>query len=175
MPPQQSPESESRGEVPSWEELRKRAVDILRSGPARGWESTDWEDMAQEAVLKTIIALAQGQVDMQRFDPWFYTVVRNVARDWHRLHSRDIPLPESHEPEDARIDAEINQLLAGHDVEGLLALLEPRERLVLTLSYWHDLTSSEIAEILGEGVSASLVRTWHARALKKLRTHLRRT
>jgi RNA polymerase sigma factor (sigma-70 family) len=131
--------------------------------------------MAQEAVLKTIIALAQGQVDMQRFDPWFYTVVRNVARDWHRLHSRDIPLPESHEPEDARIDAEINQLLAGHDVEELLALLEPRERLVLTLSYWHDLTSSEIAEILGEGVSASLVRTWHARALKKLRTHLRRT
>src|SRR5262245_5081839 len=149
MPPQQH-------EVPSWEELRKRAVDILRSGPARGWEPADWEDMAQEAVLKTIGAMAKGQVDMQRpFDSWFYTVVRNVARDWHSLHSRDVPLPEAHEPEDTQVDTEINQLLAGHDVEGLLALLEPRERLVLTLNYWHDLTSSEIAEILGEGVSAS--------------------
>jgi RNA polymerase sigma factor (sigma-70 family) len=75
-------------------------------------------------------------------------------------------LPETHEPEDERVDAELEQLLAGHDVEVLLASLQPHERLVLQLSYWHDLTSREIAEILGEGVSASLVRTWHARALK---------
>jgi DNA-directed RNA polymerase specialized sigma24 family protein len=87
--------------------------------------------MAQEAVLKTIIALANDQVDMQRFDPWFYTVVRNVARDWHRLHGRDVPLPEAHEPEDARVDTEIKQLLDGQEVEVLLASLEPQERLVL--------------------------------------------
>ena len=174
MPPQQSPAPESRGEVPSWEELRKRAVDILRR-VAWGWEPTDWEDMAQVAILKTIIALANPhQVDMQRFDPWFYTVVRNVARDWPHHHGRTVPLQEAHEPEDARVKAELERLLAGRDVEELLALLEPRERLVLTLSYWHDLTSREIAEILGEK-SADTVRSWISRALQKLRVSLRRT
>src|SRR5262245_30119045 len=130
MPPQYDSGAESKEELPSWEALRKRAIDILRSGPARGWEPTDWEDMAQEAVLKTIVALAQGQVDMQRFDPWFYTVVRHVAIDWHHRYSREVPLPEAHEPEDARVKAELERLLAGCDVKELLALLEARERLV---------------------------------------------
>jgi RNA polymerase sigma factor (sigma-70 family) len=130
--------------------------------------------MAQEAVLKTIVALAKDQVDMQRFDPWFYTVVRNVAIDWHHLHGRDIPLPEAYEPEDARVNAELEQLLDGQEVEVLLASLEPHERLVLKLKYWHELTSREIAEILGER-SADTVRAWISRALQKLRVSLRRT
>jgi RNA polymerase sigma-70 factor (ECF subfamily) len=130
--------------------------------------------MAQEAVLKTIIAMANAQVDMQRFDPWFYTVVRREAIDWHRRYGRDVPLPETHEPEDARVDAEIKQLLDGREVEVLLASLEPQERLVLELKYWHDLTSREIAEILGER-SADTVRSWISRALQKLRVALRRT
>jgi RNA polymerase sigma factor (sigma-70 family) len=111
---------------------------------------------------------------MQRFDPWFYTVVRNVARDWPRPHGREVPLPEVHEPEDKRVNAELEQLLTGHDVEVLLASLQSHERLVLQLSYWHDLTSREIAEILGE-ISANTVRAWISRALQKLRASLRRT
>jgi RNA polymerase sigma factor (sigma-70 family) len=173
MPPQYDSGAESKEEIPSWEALRQRAVDILRLGPARGWEPTDWEDMAQEAVLKTIVALAQGQVDMQRFDPWFYTVVRHVAIDWHHRSRREVPLPEAHEPEDARVKAELERLLAGHDVKELLAVLEARERLVLTLSYAYDLTSREIAELLGER-SANTVRAWISRALHKLRVSLKR-
>jgi RNA polymerase sigma-70 factor (ECF subfamily) len=176
MPPQQYPAPDYNREVPSWEELRQRAIDILRSGPARGWQPTDWEDMAQEAVLKTIVALANpDQVDRQRFDPWFYTVVVHVARDWYRRYGRDVPLPEAHEPEDTRVNAELEQLLAGHDVEVLLTSLQPQERLVLKLIYWHDLTSREIAAVFGETVPAATVRAWSSRALQKLRVSLRRT
>ena len=130
--------------------------------------------MAQEAVLKTVSALEQGQVDMQRFDPWFYTVVQREAINWYHRHSREVPLPEAYEPENVRVDAEINQLLDGQEVEVLLALLEPHERLVLKLKYWHDLTSREIAEILGER-SADTVRAWISRVQQKLRVSLRRT
>jgi RNA polymerase sigma factor (sigma-70 family) len=143
---------------------------------ARGVETVDREDMAQEAVLNTIVAIANNQVDMQRFDPWFYTVVRNVARDWHRRYGRDIQLQEAHEPEDARVNAELERLLAGRDLQALLEgtpSLQPHERTVLALTYGYDLSSREIADILGAR-SASVVRTWHARALDKLRTHLRR-
>lgn len=167
MPPQQCPAPESKGEVPSWEELRKRAVDILRSGRGRGWEPSDREDMAQEAVLKTIIALEHGQVDMQRFDPWFYTVVQREAINWYHRHSRGVPLPEAYEPEDERVDDEIKQRLAEQDVEKLLALLPPDERLVqtvygfATVRYTYDDLGREIRwtffDVYGEPVHTRVV------------------
>jgi RNA polymerase sigma factor (sigma-70 family) len=181
MPRQRCPEQEVSGGSLSWEELRKRAVDILRSGRGRGWPPSDREDVAQEAVAKTIVAIRKGQVDMQRFDGWFYTVVDNAAKDfWEKWSGRDgarvpVPLEEAVEPEDPRTDAEVAQLLAQIDVQKLLECpsLEAHERAVLEGTYWYDLSSDEIAAILGKGTSASLVRTWHRRALIKLRAHLR--
>ena len=84
-------------------------------------------------------------------------------------------MPETYEPEDTRVDVEMNQLLDGQEVEALLASLQPHERLVLKLKYWYDLTSGAIAAMLGEQVSAATVRTWQLRALQKLRVSLRRT
>jgi DNA-directed RNA polymerase specialized sigma24 family protein len=103
MPPEQYP-------APDWEELRKRAVGILRR-VAWGWDPTDWEDMAQEAVLNTIVAMANNQVDMQQFNQWFYKVVVNVSKNWARRHRREAPLLEGHEPEDEVVDAEIKNAL----------------------------------------------------------------
>ena len=48
-------------------------------------------------------------------------------------------------------------------------MLPPRERTVVELTYWYDLTSNEVADVLGGGVSASAVRTWHRNALRTLR------
>jgi len=70
--------------IPSWEEVYQRAYRLLQFEFARGWQPADWEDMAQEAVLKVITALAKEAVDVSRFDVWFVTVVKNVARDRYR-------------------------------------------------------------------------------------------
>jgi len=139
---------------------------------------TYWEDMAQEAVLKTIVALAQGKVDMPRldFDAWFHTVVQRVAINWWRLNRAYVPLEEADEPEDTQSNYEPAQILAGQDLQALLDKtpeLESYERTILILTYAYGCLSREIAEILGER-SAATVRARHARALKKLRTHLRR-
>jgi RNA polymerase sigma factor (sigma-70 family) len=181
MPRQPCPEQEVSGGSLSWEELQRRAVNILRSGRGRGWPPSDREDVAQDAVEKTIMAIRKDQVDMQRFDAWFYIVVDNTAKDfWAKWSGRDggrvpIPLEEIVEPEDPRTNAELAQLLAQLDVQTLLECpsLEAHERAVLEGTYWYELSSGEIAAILGKGTSASLVRTWHSRALKKLRVHLR--
>jgi RNA polymerase sigma factor (sigma-70 family) len=131
--------------------------------------------VAQEAVLKAIQAIRRGQVDMQRFNGWFYTVVDHTAIDfWEKWSKPVVPLEEADELEDARTNAEVEQIRAQIDVQKLLECpsLEAHERAVLEGTYWYDLSSGEIAAILGKGTSTS-VRTWHRRALIKLRAHLR--
>jgi hypothetical protein len=69
----------------SWKAVWERAYAQLQRGPARGWQSADWEDMAQDAVCKAIIALQDGTVDEGQFDQWFAVLVRNLARDYWRI------------------------------------------------------------------------------------------
>src|SRR5262249_27007308 len=113
MPTQPRPEQTSGGEIPSFEVLRKRAVDLLRSKYARGWTPEDWEDMAQDVLLKVIRAREQGQVPLQRFEAWFATVVHNVAINyWRARHGSHgertyVSVEETNEPEDAQQEATI--------------------------------------------------------------------
>jgi RNA polymerase sigma factor (sigma-70 family) len=161
--------------IPSWEEVYQRAYRLLQFEFARGWQPADWEDMAQEAVIKVITALAKEAVDVSRFDVWFVTVIKNVARDRYRTEvGRDgkreyLPWQDDHESEDARWEEGLTSVLANCDVQALLVMLPPRERTVVELTYWYDLTSNEVADVLGGGVSASAVRTWHRNALRTLR------
>jgi RNA polymerase sigma factor (sigma-70 family) len=181
MPRQHCPEQEVNGESLSWAELQKRAVDILRSGRGRGWPPSDREDVAVEAVIRTMGAIRKGQVDMQRFDGWFYTVVDHTAIDfwekwsgpgWERV---PVPIEDAVEPDDPRTNAEFAQVIAQIDVQKLLECpsLTEDERAVIEATYWYDLSSGEIAAILTKGMSDSSVRTLHRRALIKLRAHLR--
>jgi RNA polymerase sigma factor (sigma-70 family) len=162
----------------SWEALWERAYRLLQSGPARGWQPADWEDMAQDAVCKAIVALQAGQVDESRFDRWFTAVVIHLARDeWRLRHGRasarehrsweEIP-----DLEDTRQAAEFEQILAQRDVQMLLEhtpALRPHERAALTLWYWYGCSDDEIADVLG--ARASTVRGW----LRDARVKLRRT
>lgn len=184
----QSRHSEGPGEpapsgIPSWEEVRQRAYRLLQSRFTRGWQPADWEDMAQEAVLKVITALAKEAVDVSRFDAWFYTVVQNVALDRHRREAgrdgtrvyrsweaeRDNRLDAQDAQDEQRWRAQAQERDNRLDAQGLFVTLCGLDRIVVELTYWYDLTSDEIADVLGEGVSASTVRTWHSNALRKLR------
>lgn len=159
--------------IPSWEEMKQQAYRLLQSRFARDGQAADWEDMAQTAVCKVITALVKEAVDVARFDAWFYTVVRNVARDWHRgVVGRDgtrvfESWQDDHESAEARGAEERDNR---PDIPGLLerTALLPHERHVVELTYWHDLTSAEIAHALGAR-SASTVRYWLSNALRKLR------
>ena len=138
--------------------------------------------MAQDAVLKAITAIAKGRVEPSRFEAWFKTVVDNIARDrWRDRFGRGggrefLPEDKIEALEDERTEAQLNHVLAKLDVQALLedpTLLQEHERMVLELKYGlkygHELSSHEIAEVLG--VAGSTVRTWLRNALRKLREH----
>jgi RNA polymerase sigma factor (sigma-70 family) len=176
--------------LPDWDALWRKAYSRLQSGPAHGWQPADWEDMAQEVLLRVIKALTvgtveedvvkalkAGDVDEDRCAAWFFTVVKHVAIDyWRTQYGRDgahtYEAWESDQAgEDVRQAMEVTRVLAGLDVEGLLARtpLLPHERAVVEMTYWYDLTSAEVAHVLGG--SAATVRTWHSTALRKLRAN----
>ncbi len=84
---------------------------------------------------------------------------RRVAE--HPAADGDFPAAAGVVADPAGLIGERSALLAA------LAQLPPRQRAVLVLRYWEDLTDSQAAAILG--CSASTVRSQAARALAKLR------
>lgn len=173
-------EEEPERGIPSWQEMWRRAYDALRLYYARGWQQSDWEDMAQEVVLKVIKASADGRVEERRFDALLQDVAKKVAIDRWRARSgrkgtRNVsPLEAVEDLEDQRAKAQLDSIIASVDVQTLLegsAFLSPNEREVLRLTYWYDLSSRQIAEVLDK--SDATVRMWHSKALKKLQNHCR--
>lgn len=175
MPTQPSLEQTSGGEIPSFEVLRKRAVDLLRYRYARGWPPEDWEDMAQNVVHKVIVAQQNGRLPLQRFAAWFATVVRNVATDyWKARHGRHgkrtyVPVEGTTEPEDARQETLLAQFLDKHDMEAILdhtPELQYHERATLRLVCYYGFSHPELADVFG--VPQGTVRSWVSRALNKV-------
>jgi RNA polymerase sigma factor (sigma-70 family) len=154
--------------IPSWEEMKQRAYRLLQSRFARDGQPADWEDMAQTVGCKVITALAKEEVDVARFDAWFYTVLRNAARDRHRSEAGRDGTRVFESWEDHWESWETLKHQAPLDVLALLTMLLPRERSVVILTYWYGFSSAEIARKLGAG-SASTVRTWLKNALHTLR------
>lgn len=162
---------------PSWDAMRQQAYRWLQLQFARGGQAADWNDLAQDAVLKVIVALQTGKVDAAKFNwSWFRSVVEHVARDWWRRdHPRDrkrefVEWQEDHTDADERPADELRQVDARQDVQGFLARtpsLSPEQRVVLNLTYWYNQSLRQIADVLG--VSHNQIYQWLQDALKQLR------
>ena len=139
-----------------------RQAALLRTAYLLTGHAQDAEDLVQTTLVK-IVPQWRRIAD----DPEAYVrrvlVNENVSR-WRRRrwreHATDV-LPEglSHDPDRA-------ELLA---VREALRTLAPRQRAVLVLRYYEELTEAETADVLG--VSVGTVKSQTSRALATLRTH----
>jgi RNA polymerase sigma-70 factor, ECF subfamily len=125
-------------------------------------------DLVQQVLLATVEALRQARVESpERIDAFVLGAARNIARDMRRSGVRQkrvaekasATLPEGWEPEWPRV----NRLR----LEGCLRRLEPRELVVVTMTFAEDLTAEEISEALS--LTAGNVRVIRHRALARLR------
>lgn len=165
---------------PDWGQTWQRAHDLLKSRFARGWQPSDWKDMAQDVVVKAIIAYSKGQLDVLKLPGWLPVVAKRVANDYYRSargrhgSRRNESLGDA--GDDLRTEGDIDQILASIDVQMLMKTTEllPVERVALVLTYWHNLTSEEIAEVLGGETNASTVRGWLRIGRNKLRARAAR-
>jgi RNA polymerase sigma-70 factor (sigma-E family) len=97
-------------------------------------------------------------------------IVNEHLRWWRRRSSREVPVdePEVDGP-DSRPEADIAGRHASREAAwALLGRLPRRQRAVLALRYYEDMSDDAIAEVLG--CSAGTVRSQASRALAALRT-----
>lgn len=135
---------------------------------ARQFDSSDAEELVQEAFVR-LLRLSAEPVAIR---PWLLQTVRRLAidrqRSWFRRRRREraadrVPWFES--SADDAIDA-------AHAMD-LLQGLPARQREVLVLRIWNDLTLAQIADLVG--TSPPTVHADLTTALATLRTRMERT
>lgn len=120
------------------------------------------EDLLQTALTRTFAAWGRVQ------DPEAYTrrVLARLAVDrWRRQGWREVPVAAL--PEHAVVGDVEGGAARRDEVQRALGLLTPRERAVIVLRYWDDLSEVDIAVALG--IAPGTVKSTAARALNRLR------
>lgn len=138
-----------------------RSPALLRTAYLLTGHHADAEDLLQRALLKAVPAWSRI-----RGEPEAYVrrilVRENISR-WRGRRWREISvdrLPDASMPD---VTTEDRLVLAQ-----ALARLAPRQRAVIVLRYFEDLTEAETARILGVGVGT--VKSQHRDAIARLRT-----
>jgi RNA polymerase sigma-70 factor (sigma-E family) len=147
--------------------VQARAGALLRYGYVLSGNPHDAADLAQEALAR--LGMAWPRV-RHRGDPEAYvrtTMARLHISRWRRLR-REVLVGEP--PDRAQHDGGLVRADGDSGMWRALAALPTKQRAVLVLRYYEQLTDEEIATTLG--ISRVTVRTQAHRALAKLRSAL---
>lgn len=124
------------------------------------------EDLVQETLLR-VVAKWRRIAAAGDPDPYVRKVLYHLHVSWWRQHRQRI-VPHADVPDRASPDpsAELARNLA---LRAALAKLPPRQRAVVVLRYFEDLTEAQTAEVLGCRVGT--VKSHTRDALARLRAH----
>jgi len=144
-----------------------RSASLLRTAYLLVGDWSHAEDMLQASLTKTYLAWRRlGQIEA--VDAYARRVLVNTATSWwrRRWHGEKptAVLPERSQPDQAEERAEREAMWRQ------VRTLPARQRAVLVLRYYEDLTEVETARVLG--VSVGTVKSQCARALSTLRERL---
>jgi RNA polymerase sigma-70 factor (ECF subfamily) len=121
-------------------------------------ESTE---LAEELAADVFRVVWQKWGDAPRTDiAWMFTVARNLIGNAYRSRDRLLAL-QTKLRASAELSGSGSEDLVVHDA---LAALRDTERDILQLAYWDELSTAEIAGVLGCSESAAKVRLHRARA-----------
>jgi RNA polymerase sigma-70 factor (sigma-E family) len=133
---------------------------LLRTAYLLTGDHHDAEDLVQQSLVKAVGAWGRVQGDPE---PYVRTILvrQNIsrwrARRWREL-STDSP------PETTAVEEGTEDRIALHRALGSLA---PRQRAVIVLRYYEDLTEAQTADALG--ISVGTVKSQSRDALRRLR------
>ncbi len=134
-------------------------------------DSVEAEDAVQEALTRSWQAWATLR-DQDRFEPWFDRILVNICRDRLRKR-RGVRTEELNEDLAVYIEDPFKASLARAEVDSLLQVLSPDQRIVVGLRFWKDLSLQQIADMLG--VPLGTVQSRLHYALRAMREEAERT
>ncbi|SDH79047.1 SigE family RNA polymerase sigma factor [Nonomuraea jiangxiensis] len=144
-----------------------RATSLLRMAYLACGDETEAEDLLQTALERTY--RNWDRVHRDSPEPYVRRVIINAAisRARRRAILSIIPMHSPPERSARATDVDLRHVL----MEALRAL-PPRQRAVIVLRYWEDLSETQTAEVLG--CSIGTVKSQASKAMAKLRSGLGR-
>lgn len=125
------------------------------------------EDVVQEACLVAWRRLDRVG-DAQKLRPWFLSIVANECRNARR--QRWVARVSLGLPAVASVGSDEERILRGADLNRALAQLKERDRLIVLLYFYLDLSLEEVALITHASVGATRTRLY--RSIHRLRPEL---
>lgn len=138
---------------------------------ARLKDVTTSDDIVSEIFIKVALNLDRHDKKFA-FSTWLFKIASNTLADYFRRQKRnredswddflELKAPKSEQPEEKFLVSELTK-----DLLRALDKLSDRQRQIIELKYWSELSNVEIAEMLN--LSASNVGFIHYQAIKRLR------
>jgi RNA polymerase sigma-70 factor (sigma-E family) len=146
--------------------LAERGEHLMRAAIALTGSRSDGEDLLQAALERLLRRWGQIEGDAEGY---LRRILYNMAADgWRRRGAwlRKLPLVHASSGQGPGTDA-VDAVDLRDALGRALAQLPPRQRAVLVLRYWEELSQAETAELLG--CAEGTVKSAAARGLQRLR------
>lgn len=124
----------------------------------------DAEDIVNESVARALDSI-DGLRDIQYLSTWFYRIIVNTSNTYLKKKSKVVFLEDVTRPEESQEDQYADVDLY-HKVMGL----NNKYKIPIILKFYEDMTTEQIANILGENTNT--VKTRIYTALRKLRENM---
>ncbi|MGW2645026.1 SigE family RNA polymerase sigma factor [Streptomyces sp. NPDC001393] len=160
------------GEAPTYPTfasyVRARQPVLLRTARSLTANPSDAEDLLQTALAKTYVAWERIE-DQRALDGYVRRALLNTrTSQWRKRRVDEFTCDELPEPEPVPGDDDPAERQALHDAMWRAIMKLPaRQRAMVVLRYYEDLSEAQTAEVLG--VSVGTVKSAVSRALAKLR------
>ena len=149
------------GDARAFDELvRRYQRPIYRLALRYVKSEADAKDVTQRTFVKALGALARWRADAS-FRTWLYRIAINAALNHLRDRRRDERRRET-QPEPTVAPADLDRGRRSAALRAAVAALPPRQRMVLELRIYDDLTFREVAELCGVSENAAKVSFHHA-------------
>ncbi|WP_232789110.1 SigE family RNA polymerase sigma factor, partial [Streptomyces odonnellii] len=158
----------AQGEVLGFEEyVRTRQEALLRSARRLVPDPVDAQDLLQTALARTF-GRWDGIADKSLADAYLRRVMINTRTEWWR--ARKLEEVPTEELPDARVEDGAEQHADRALLVEILGVLAPKQRSVVVLRHWEQMSTEETAAALG--MSVGTVKSTLHRALARLREEL---
>ncbi|WP_407913593.1 RNA polymerase sigma factor [Kitasatospora sp. NE20-6] len=161
-------EAAKAGDHDAWAELYRRyRLPVLAFLTRRTGNRALAEDLTQDTFVRAMACIGGYRWTGKDMGAWIFTIARNIMFDHDKRRStRSESAVAAVADSDAGICIE-DLVLAGVEAERIsaaLATLTDHQRTALTLRYWNDFSSREVAAAIGIRVGAVKTLTYRARS-----------
>ena len=130
------------------------------------------EDLAAVVFTRVVEGIDKYRYRGRPLLAWLYTIARNAVIDHQRRSARDVTVPLDNHVADESVDAEraAERALSQQQLTAAMTHLTEDQRQVIMLRFIEEMTSEQVAEVLGKSTGA--IKALQHRALAALRRHL---